>query len=178
MLPMKTFDDLNSLVMYGHLGQNKMDGSGSSSPELDYECISSFLLDRALREFEFVDVLFPVICSKLDLAVNSKNVLKIKACLFSICTSLVVRGSESLSHPLMHAIKIMIEMVLLWPCLNADSVCSFIPKVVLTAPLPLPVSSMRDTLPPMMVILTAPGMITFMISSHKEFDMYSDDWVT
>ncbi|WJX83991.1 hypothetical protein P8452_66607 [Trifolium repens] len=31
-------------------------GSGSSSPELDYECISAFLLDRALREFEFEDV--------------------------------------------------------------------------------------------------------------------------
>ncbi|WJX83921.1 hypothetical protein P8452_66546 [Trifolium repens] len=201
-------------------------------------------------------VLLPVLCSKLDLAVNSKNVLKIKACLFSICTSLVVRVWESLSHPLMHAIKRMIETVLLWPCLNADSVskvqhgcidclalmicvelqaeesitdsmpdriraigkkaagdsvvtyvkeqwredhawlelstdiatrgnlaantayvtdaigyllglligllidsvCSFIPKVVLTAPLPLPVSSMRDTLPPMMVILTAPGV--------------------
>ncbi|KAK2363386.1 hypothetical protein QL285_088377 [Trifolium repens] len=67
-------------------------------------------------------VLLPVLCSKLDLAVNSKNVLKIKACLFSICTSLVVRVWESLSHPLMHAIKRMIETVLLWPCLNADSV--------------------------------------------------------
>ncbi|KAK2416394.1 hypothetical protein QL285_038791 [Trifolium repens] len=137
MLPMKTFDDLNSPVMYGHLSQNKMHGSGCSSPELDYECISAFLLDRALCEFEFEDVrklsaelcgrihpqvLFPVICSKLDLAVNSKNVLKIKACLFSICTSLVVRGWESLSHPLMHAIKRVIETVLLWPCLNADSV--------------------------------------------------------
>ncbi|WJX78513.1 hypothetical protein P8452_61728 [Trifolium repens] len=92
---------------------------------------------RALREFEFEDVrklsaelcgrihpqvLFPVICSKLALAVNSKNVLKIKACLFSICTSLVVRGWESLSHPLMHAIKRMIETALLWPCLNVDSV--------------------------------------------------------
>ncbi|XP_045793361.1 uncharacterized protein LOC123888366 isoform X3 [Trifolium pratense] len=137
MLPMKTFDDLNSPVMYAHLSQNKMHGSGSSSPELDYECISAFLLNRALREFEFEDVrklsaelcgrihpqvLLPVICSKLDLAVDSKNVLKIKACLFSICTSLVVRGRESLSHPLMHAIKRMIETVLLWPCLNADSV--------------------------------------------------------
>ncbi|CAL5193475.1 unnamed protein product [Lathyrus oleraceus] len=135
MLPMKTFDDLNSSVMYGHFSQNKM--HGSRSPELDHDCIASFLLSRALCEFEFEDVrklsaelcgrihpqvLFPVICSKLDMSVDSKNVLKIKTCLFSICTSLMVRGRESLSHPLMHTIKRMVETVLLWPCLNADSV--------------------------------------------------------
>ncbi|XP_058738287.1 uncharacterized protein LOC131610375 isoform X1 [Vicia villosa] len=135
MLPMKTFDDLSSSVMYGRFSQNKM--LGSRSPELDHECIASFLLSRALCEFEFEDVrklsaelcgrihpqvLFPVICSKLELSVDSKNVLKIKTCLFSICTSLMVRGWESLSHPLMHAIKRMVETVLLWPCLNADSV--------------------------------------------------------
>lgn len=34
---------------------------------------------------------------------------------------LQVRGRESLSHPLMHTIKRMVETVLLWPCLNADS---------------------------------------------------------
>ncbi|KAK7259125.1 hypothetical protein RIF29_24723 [Crotalaria pallida] len=39
----------------------------------------------------------------------------------SICTSLVVRGSESLYHPSMHVIRRMIETVLLWPCLNSDS---------------------------------------------------------
>ncbi|WJX83988.1 hypothetical protein P8452_66605 [Trifolium repens] len=58
--------------------------------------------------------------------------------------------------------------------LLVTSFCSFIPIVVLTAPLPSPVSSTRDTLPPLMVILTAPGMTTMMISSHKEFDMYSE----
>jgi hypothetical protein len=50
-------------------------------------------------------------------------------------------------------------------------VCSFIPIVVLTAPLPQKLSSVRDPPPLPTVILTAPGMITFMISSHKEFDM-------
>ncbi|KAK7273361.1 hypothetical protein RIF29_14410 [Crotalaria pallida] len=39
----------------------------------------------------------------------------------SICTSLVVRGSESLYHPSMHVSRRMIETVLLWPCLNSDS---------------------------------------------------------
>ncbi|KAK7275381.1 hypothetical protein RIF29_16497 [Crotalaria pallida] len=36
--------------------------------------------------------------------------------------SLQVRGSESLYHPSMHVIRRMIETVLLWPCLNSDSV--------------------------------------------------------
>ncbi|WJX83923.1 hypothetical protein P8452_66547 [Trifolium repens] len=39
-----------------------------------------------------------------------------------------------------------------------SSVCSFIPKVVHTALLPSPVSSTRDTLPPLKVILTSPDM--------------------
>ncbi|WJX83909.1 hypothetical protein P8452_66535 [Trifolium repens] len=62
---------------------------------------------RVLREFEFEDVrklsaelcgrihpqvLLPVICSKLDLAVNSKNVLKIKAFIFN----LHIPGGQSL----------------------------------------------------------------------------------
>ncbi|KAK7244632.1 hypothetical protein RIF29_39457 [Crotalaria pallida] len=135
MLPLKTFNDLNSSVMYGHLTQN-IDLS-SKDTEIGCECIAALLLNRAFCEFEFEDVrklsaelcgrihpqvLFPVLCSKLELGVYSKNILKIKTSLFSICTSLVVRGSESLYHPSMHVIRRMIETVLLWPCLNSDSV--------------------------------------------------------
>ncbi|KAK7290246.1 hypothetical protein RIF29_04523 [Crotalaria pallida] len=36
--------------------------------------------------------------------------------------SLQVRGSKSLYHPSVHVIRRMIETVLLWPCLNSDSV--------------------------------------------------------
>ncbi|KAK7336580.1 hypothetical protein VNO77_17125 [Canavalia gladiata] len=137
MLPLKAFNDLNSSVMYGHLSQNIIHDAGSTDTDIGYECIAALLLKRAFHEFEFEDVrklsaelcgrihpqvLFPFLCSVLEMAVDSKNILKIKACLFSICTSLVVRGWESLSHPSMHAIRRMIETVLLWPCLNADSV--------------------------------------------------------
>ncbi|RDX96305.1 hypothetical protein CR513_21050, partial [Mucuna pruriens] len=111
--------------------------TGSSDAEIDYDCIAFLLLHRAFCEFEFEDVrklsaelcgrihphvLFPFLCPVLERAVDSKNILKIKACLFSICTSLVVRGWESISHPSMYAIRKMIETVLLWPCLSADSV--------------------------------------------------------
>ncbi|KAJ1429936.1 Armadillo-type fold [Sesbania bispinosa] len=137
MLPMKTFNDLNSSIMYGNLSQNLMHGSGNRDTDVGYECIATFLLNRAFCEFEFEDVrklsaelsgrihpqvLFPFLSSKLELAVDSQSTLKIKTCLFSICTSLVVRGWESLSHPSVHSVRRMIETVLLWPCLNDDSV--------------------------------------------------------
>ncbi|KHN26335.1 hypothetical protein GLYMA_19G141900v4 [Glycine max] len=137
ILPLKTFNDLNSSIMYGHLSQNIIQDAGSRDTDIDYDCIAAFLLNRAFCEFEFEEVrklsaelcgrihpqvLLPFVCSLLERAVDSKNVLKIKACLFSICTSLMVRGWESLSHPSMYSIRKMIETVLLWPCLNADSV--------------------------------------------------------
>ncbi|TKY62599.1 hypothetical protein E2542_SST12457 [Spatholobus suberectus] len=137
ILPLKTFNDLNSSIMYGQLSQHIIQDARSRDTEIDYDCIAALLLNRAFCEFEFEDVrklsaelcgrmhpqvLFPFLCSMLEMAVDSKNILKIKACLFSICTSLVVRGWESLSHPSMYAIRKMIETVLLWPCLNTDSV--------------------------------------------------------
>ncbi|KAL2320785.1 hypothetical protein Fmac_029754 [Flemingia macrophylla] len=137
ILPLKTFNDLNSSIMYGHFSQNVIQDAGSRDTEIGYNCITALLLNRAFGDFEFEDVrklsaelcgrihpqvLFPYVCSMFEMAVDSKNILKIKACLFSICTSLVVRGWESLSHPSMYAIREMIERVLLWPCLNADSV--------------------------------------------------------
>ena len=48
--------------------------------------------------------------------------MKIKAYLFSICTSLVVRGWKSFSHPSMNTIKRIIETVLLWPHLSTNSI--------------------------------------------------------
>ncbi|XP_068472724.1 uncharacterized protein [Phaseolus vulgaris] len=137
ILPLKTFNDLNSSIMYGHLSKNIIPDAASRNTDIDCDCISAFLLNRAFSEFEFEDVrklsaelcgrihpqvLLPFLCSLLERAVASKNILKIKACLFSICTSLVVRGWESLYHCSMYAIREMIETVLLWPCLNADSV--------------------------------------------------------
>ena len=110
--------------------------SGGRDIELSHECIASLLVNRAFYDLEFEDVrklsaelcgrihpqvLLPILCSQLQPAVDSKNILKIKACLFSICTSLVVRGWESFSHPAMLEIRRMIETVLLWPCLDDDS---------------------------------------------------------
>ncbi|RDY02152.1 hypothetical protein CR513_14431, partial [Mucuna pruriens] len=103
ILPLKAFNDLNSPIIYGHLSQNIIQDAGSSDAEIDYDCIAFLLLHRAFCEFEFEDVrkLSAELCGRIHPQ---------------------VRGWESISHPSMYAIRKMIETVLLWPCLSADSV--------------------------------------------------------
>ncbi|KAM7263746.1 hypothetical protein ACFE04_001429 [Oxalis oulophora] len=105
--------------------------------ENDNKCVASILLNRALNKFEFEDVrklaaelcgrfhpkmLLPVICSHLENAANSQDTMKIKACLFSICTSLVIRGSETIMHPLMLEVRNVLETILLWPSSESDEI--------------------------------------------------------
>ncbi|KAL9331609.1 hypothetical protein ACSQ67_001219 [Phaseolus vulgaris] len=103
ILPLKTFNDLNSSIMYGHLSKNIIPDAASRNTDIDCDCISAFLLNRAFSEFEFEDVrkLSAELCGRIHPQ---------------------VRGWESLYHCSMYAIREMIETVLLWPCLNADSV--------------------------------------------------------
>nr|XP_033517634.1 uncharacterized protein LOC104117975 isoform X5 [Nicotiana tomentosiformis] len=71
---------------------------------------------------------------QLKNASNSKDLLKIKACLFSTCTSLLVRGTDAYAHPDVLQIRKAIETVLLWPSVDGDdrdsvakgSVCSYV----------------------------------------------------
>ncbi|GMN54780.1 hypothetical protein TIFTF001_023898 [Ficus carica] len=133
MLPLSVFNDLNSSVMYGRLnnqdyGEVKIFGQ---------ECVASLLFKRAFYKFEFEDVrrlaaelcgrihpkvLIPIVRSQLEHAVNSRDSLKIKTCLFSVCTSLVVRGRDSLSQPAMHEVRKSLEEVLIWPSQDEDEV--------------------------------------------------------
>ncbi|KAA8517046.1 hypothetical protein F0562_017136 [Nyssa sinensis] len=99
--------------------------------------LQALLFNRALNKFEFEDVrklaaelcgrlhpqvLLPVISAQLEHAANAQDVLKIKACLFSICTSLVIRGRDSILHPFTLKIRKSIETVLSWPSLDKDEV--------------------------------------------------------
>ncbi|CAJ1911035.1 unnamed protein product [Sphenostylis stenocarpa] len=104
ILPLKTFNDLNSSIMYGHLSKIIIqEDAARRETDIGYDCIATFLLNRAFCEFEFEDVrkLSAELCGRIHPQ---------------------VRGWESLSHPSMCAIRRMIETVLLWPCLNGDSV--------------------------------------------------------
>ncbi|KAL4587515.1 hypothetical protein LXL04_000386 [Taraxacum kok-saghyz] len=128
LLPLRVFNTLNSSLVYGHLNKNDIS---------DSQCIASLLLKRAFNKLEFEDVrklsaelcgrlhpnvLFPFVTSELQHATIDHDTLKIKACLFSICTSLVVRGMESVVHPDMSRIKETIETILLWPSTDGDEI--------------------------------------------------------
>ncbi|XP_023752977.1 uncharacterized protein LOC111901348 isoform X1 [Lactuca sativa] len=134
LLPLKVFNNLKSSLVYGDLlSQNNIRIDISNS-----QCIAALLLKRAFNKLEFEDVrklsaelcgrlhpnvLFPFVSSELESATNDHDILKIKASLFSICTSLVVRGMESVSHPcMMSQIKESIETVLLWPSTDKDEI--------------------------------------------------------
>ncbi|CAK9169070.1 unnamed protein product, partial [Ilex paraguariensis] len=120
----------------------------------DTECVAKLLMNRAFNKFELEDVrklaaelcgrihpyiLFPIVSSQLKIAANAHDLLKIKACLFSICTSLVVkichhyefifcfidfdyRGRDSVLPPVISRITETIETVLLWPSMDGDEV--------------------------------------------------------
>ncbi|KAL5540486.1 hypothetical protein UlMin_043080 [Ulmus minor] len=133
MLPLSVFNDLNSSIMYGQLINR-----GHSDIEIfSHDCIASLLFKRAFYRFEFENVrklaaelcgrihpqvLIPIVAFKLEQAGISRDFLVIKACLFSVCTSLVVRGRESLSQPGMPNIRRSLEKILLWPSLDEDEV--------------------------------------------------------
>ncbi|XP_042514637.1 uncharacterized protein LOC122089182 isoform X2 [Macadamia integrifolia] len=137
ILPLRVFNDLNSSAMYGQLlNQITVNGIRDFNIQSN-ECLAAFLVNRAFHKFEFEDVrklaaelcgrihpqvLFPIILSQLENAIVSRDLLKMKACLFSVCTSLVVWGWDSTLHTLMWKIRKILEMVLIWPSLDGDEV--------------------------------------------------------
>ncbi|KAF5938251.1 hypothetical protein HYC85_025757 [Camellia sinensis] len=122
LLPLRVFNDLNSSLIYGELcKQGYFDIN-------DAESVAGILLNRCSKLSAELcgrihpQVLFPLIASQLEHAVDARDVLKIKACLFSICTSLVARGRDSLLHPIVLKIRNTIETILLWPSSDGDEV--------------------------------------------------------
>ncbi|KAG7037384.1 hypothetical protein SDJN02_01009 [Cucurbita argyrosperma subsp. argyrosperma] len=134
MLPLEVFNDLSMSVMYGQLPNrtiiNDMD-------IVDPTCVVELLLNRAFSKFEFDDVrklaaelcgrihpqvLYPYVSLVLEDAVGSHNIPGIKACLFSMCTSLAVRGEHMSSHFDIFEIVKTLEVVLSWPSQDGDEV--------------------------------------------------------
>lgn len=135
VLPLRVFDDLQSSTLYGNLCE-------ILKVNRDYcinnqDCVAVLLFNRAFSMFEFEDVrklaaelcgrlhpevLLPVTESQLKHATQCRDTMKMKACLFAICTSLMARDRESVLHPVMPRIRKILEMVLFWPSLDADEV--------------------------------------------------------
>ncbi|XP_076905850.1 uncharacterized protein LOC143561739 isoform X2 [Bidens hawaiensis] len=133
LLPLKVFNDQKSYLVYGDLSSQNNNILDTS----DTRCVASLLLKRTFNKLEFEDVrklsaelcgrlhpnvFFPAVSSELEHATNDHDILKIKACLFAICTSLVVRGVESVGHPGMKRVRESIETVLLWPSIDGDEI--------------------------------------------------------
>ncbi|XP_013605625.1 uncharacterized protein LOC106415983 isoform X2 [Brassica napus] len=130
LLPQRVFDDIDSSTIYGRFLRGDYVNGYRDIKFEDCQCIAAFLFERAFSKFEFEEVrklaaelcgrihsqvLFPTVLLQLEKATELQDSLKIKACLFSICTSLVVRGWESLSHNVTPKIRKVLENILLWP---------------------------------------------------------------
>lgn len=137
LLPLRVFNDLNSSVVYGWLGNEDILQDNGYVSTTNCDSIASLIINRAFHLFEFEDVrklsaelcgrlhpqvLFPIIESQLDNATCRRDILKLKACLFTVCTSLVVRGKDSAFHPVLIKIRKTLEIVLLWPSADGDEV--------------------------------------------------------
>ncbi|CAF2112619.1 unnamed protein product [Brassica oleracea var. botrytis] len=136
LLPQRVFDDIDSSTIYGRFLRGDYVNGYRDIKFEDCQCIAAFLFERAFSKFEFEEVrklaaelcgrihsqvLFPTVLLQLEKATELQDSLKIKACLFSICTSLVVRGWESLSHNVTPKIRKVLENILLWPSEENES---------------------------------------------------------
>ncbi|XP_038882126.1 uncharacterized protein LOC120073376 isoform X2 [Benincasa hispida] len=134
MLPLEVFNDLSMSAMYGQLPNRAV---LHDMDMVDHMCVAALLLNRAFSKFEFDDVrklaaelcgrihpqvLYPYVNSMLEDAATSHNIPRIKACLFSMCTSLVVRREHNFSHFDIFEIVKTLEVVLSWPSQNGDEV--------------------------------------------------------
>ncbi|VFQ91190.1 unnamed protein product [Cuscuta campestris] len=137
LLPLSVFNNLGSSLMYGELPKKLATGDIKGFRLLTDECITTLLIQRALNKIEFEDVrklsaelcgrihpkvLVPIISFELENATGSPDLLKIKTCLFVMCTSLRIRGKELYMLLDVPRIRIAIEAILLWPSMDADNV--------------------------------------------------------
>ncbi|PIN16692.1 hypothetical protein CDL12_10657 [Handroanthus impetiginosus] len=137
LLPLRVFDDLNSPLVYGEFCRTStVNEDGHFSIE-GRECIAALMINRALSKSEFEDVqklaaelcgrihpkvLIPILSSLLEAAANAKDLLRIKVCLFSFCTSLMVRGITAYTHLDLFRITKPIQRVLSWTSLDRDEI--------------------------------------------------------
>ncbi|KAG6428987.1 hypothetical protein SASPL_107026 [Salvia splendens] len=135
LLPLKVFDDLNAPLVYGKNLNNSETQETRHFFIEDTGCIAALMINRALSKSEFEDVrklaaelcgrlhpevLIPILSSQLESAANAKDTLKIKVCLFSLCTCLMVRGNNAYRHPDLLRIRKTIAIVLSWVSADGD----------------------------------------------------------
>ncbi|KAG8371928.1 hypothetical protein BUALT_Bualt12G0013800 [Buddleja alternifolia] len=137
LLPLRVFDDINSPLVYGEFPRNSSSHDEMHVNIVGTQSIAALMINRALSKSEFEDVrklaaelcgrihpevLIPILSSLLESAANVMDVFKIKVCLFSFCTSLMIRGSNAYKHPDLLRIRKTIQKILLWKSMDKDEI--------------------------------------------------------
>ncbi|KAG6556390.1 hypothetical protein Mapa_002333 [Marchantia paleacea] len=141
VLPLSAFNDISCKELYGGL-TSVLAGSGTLDSNMA-ECVTDHLLNRACGGFEFEDVrkvaseitgrlvpeiMLPLVTAQLEDATICQDLLRVKACLYALCTTLVIRSKESVNHSLMGHIRKILSSILLWPCVVEDKAFSEVAK--------------------------------------------------
>ncbi|KAL8172138.1 hypothetical protein V2J09_023942 [Rumex salicifolius] len=131
-------DSLSNLCQAHDQSVASTEERGSDNFDInDYQCLAAYMLNRAFSQSEFQDVrklaaelcgrlhpkvLYPVLLSQLESATKLKDTLRIKALLFTLCSSLVVRGKGAISRPTLIRIREILQTILLWSSVDDDEV--------------------------------------------------------
>ncbi|EFJ23667.1 hypothetical protein SELMODRAFT_442836 [Selaginella moellendorffii] len=110
--------DVHQLVFARTL-QEMLEVSTMCTSEFDdVRKLSAELSGRLLPE---ASVLLPLVIDILRIAMNNMDIVAVKSCLYSICSSLMTRGCQNLSNDVMGQIKALLTTMLLWPT-NSEEV--------------------------------------------------------
>ncbi|XP_024393430.1 uncharacterized protein [Physcomitrium patens] len=127
ILPLKAFNHSSSKDLYGGMLDEAI--SGESQDQGRISTITGLLLERMCNVWELDDVrkiaaeltgrllpnaMLSAVSAALEEAAHNVNTVTAKACLFSLCTSLMIRGKETLEHPLLAQVRKSLSSIILW----------------------------------------------------------------
>ncbi|KAL3689061.1 hypothetical protein R1sor_015370 [Riccia sorocarpa] len=142
VLPLSAFDNASCKELYGLSASMSEGNSGRLNTE-GADCIAYHLLNRACGPFEFEDVrkvaaeisgrlipeiLLPLVTAQMEDVTKSMDLPRVKACLFILCTSLVVRAKDAVNHSSLGQIRKILSSILLWPCVVEEKGYSEVAK--------------------------------------------------
>ncbi|KAL2631187.1 hypothetical protein R1flu_015873 [Riccia fluitans] len=145
VLPLRAFSNAACKDLYGGLA-SRMGGSIDLNGGLDTDgtdCIAYHLLNRACGTFEFEDVrkvaaeiagrlvpemMLPLVTVQMEDATKRMELRRVKACLYIVCTSFVVRAKDVVNHSSMRQIRKILSTILRWPCVVEEKGFSEVAK--------------------------------------------------
>ncbi|XP_024536121.1 uncharacterized protein LOC9629609 [Selaginella moellendorffii] len=124
LLPLRAYDAIECEELYAPL-QGLPLSSSITGMLIEWMCTSEFddvrKLSAELSGRLLPEVLLPLVIDILRIAMNNMDIVAVKSCLYSICSSLMTRGCQNLSNDVMGQIKALLTTMLLWPT-NSEEV--------------------------------------------------------